>query len=104
MLLAMIAAVGPGANRAIVLLTGHPAGNFHVWLISGLVLLGLINDWRTRGRPHSATPTMPAGQSTCRTGTVRESSSARRTRTCWRATLGIGRNQSETWWRRMDNG
>jgi len=53
MLLAMIAAVGPGANRAIVLLTGHPAGDFHVWLISGLVLLGLINDWRTRGRPHS---------------------------------------------------
>ena len=53
MLLAMIAAVGPGANRAVVLLTGRPAGDFHVLLISALVLLGLINDWRTRGRPHS---------------------------------------------------
>ena len=53
MLLAMIAAVGPGANRAMVLLTGRPAGDFHVLPISGLVLLGLIDDWRTRGRPHS---------------------------------------------------
>lgn len=53
MLLAMIAAVGPGANRAVVLLTGRPAGDFHVLLISALVLLGAINDWRTRGRPHS---------------------------------------------------
>ena len=52
MLLAMIAAVGPGANRAVVLLTGRPAGDFHVLLIAALVLLGLINDWRTRGRPH----------------------------------------------------
>ena len=53
MLLAMIAAVGPGANRAAALLTGRPPGDFHVLLISALVLLGLIHDWRTRGRPHS---------------------------------------------------
>jgi hypothetical protein len=52
MLLAMIAIVGPGANRAIALVVGHGVRDFHVIVISVLVLAGIFYDWRTRGRPH----------------------------------------------------
>jgi hypothetical protein len=52
MLLAMIAAVGPGANRAVALLMGHSVRDFHVLVIAGLVSAGLVYDSRTRGRPH----------------------------------------------------
>jgi hypothetical protein len=54
MLLAMIAAVGPGANRAVVLFVGHAVRDFHVLVILVLVSATLLYDWRTRGRPHWA--------------------------------------------------
>jgi hypothetical protein len=52
MLLATIAAVGPAANRAIALVVGHGVRDFHILVITALVLAGLFYDWRTRGRPH----------------------------------------------------
>jgi hypothetical protein len=52
MLLAMIAVVGPGANRAVVLFLGHPVRDFHVLVIPVLVSAGLVYDGRARGRPH----------------------------------------------------
>lgn len=54
MLLAMIAAVGPGANRAVVLFAGQAVRDFHVAVILVLVSAALLYDWRTRGRPQWA--------------------------------------------------
>ncbi len=52
MLLAMVAVVGPGANRAVALLVGHGVRDFHVLVITTLVWWAIVYDWRTRGRPH----------------------------------------------------
>jgi uncharacterized membrane protein YidH (DUF202 family) len=53
MLLAMLAAVGPGAHRAVTLIVGH-APDSHVLVIAVLLVSGLVYDWRTRGTPHPA--------------------------------------------------
>jgi hypothetical protein len=52
MLLATIAAIGPGVTRAVVLLLGHPIRDSHIAVESALLLLAVFHDWRTRGRPH----------------------------------------------------
>ncbi len=52
MLLAMLAAVGPGAHRAVTLIAGHVVRDPHIWVIAVLLSGALAYDWRTRGRPH----------------------------------------------------
>jgi hypothetical protein len=52
MLLAMLAAVGPGAHRAVTLIAGHVVRDPHIWVIAVLLAGALGDDWRTRGRPH----------------------------------------------------
>jgi len=52
MLLATIAVIGPGVTRAVALLAGHGIRDSHVAVMSALVLLALLYDWHTRGRPH----------------------------------------------------
>jgi len=52
MLLATIAIVGPAAARAVVLLVGRGIRDPHVIVMSALLLVALLADWRTRGRPH----------------------------------------------------
>lgn len=52
MVLAMLAAVGPGAHRAVTLIAGHVVRDPHIWVIAVLLAGGLIYDWRTRGTPH----------------------------------------------------
>jgi hypothetical protein len=52
MVLAMLAAVGPGAHRAVTLIAGHGAPHSHVIVITMLLVACLVYDWRTRGRPH----------------------------------------------------
>jgi hypothetical protein len=54
MLLAVIAIVGPGANRAVAVVVGHGVRDFHVLVITTLVSIALLYDWRRRGRPHTA--------------------------------------------------
>jgi hypothetical protein len=52
MLLAIIAIVAPAATRATVLLVGRGIRDPHVIVMSGLLLVALVSDWRSRGRPH----------------------------------------------------
>ncbi len=52
MVLAMLAAVGPGAHRAVTLIAGHVVRDPHIWVIAVLLVGALAYDWRTRGRPH----------------------------------------------------
>jgi hypothetical protein len=52
MVLAMLAAVGPGAHRAIFLIVGHGAPDSHVLIIAVLLVVCLLYDWRMRGTPH----------------------------------------------------
>jgi hypothetical protein len=52
MILAMLAAVGPGAHRAVMLIAGDVVRDPHIWVIAGLLAGALAYDWRTRGRPH----------------------------------------------------
>lgn len=52
MLLATIAIVGPAASRAWVLLVGRGIRDPHVYVMSALLLVALLSDWRARGRPH----------------------------------------------------
>jgi hypothetical protein len=52
MLLATITVIGPGVTRAVVLLAGHGIRDSHLPVMSAFVLLALLYDWRTRGRPH----------------------------------------------------
>jgi hypothetical protein len=52
MLLATIAVVGPGVTRAVALLAGHKIGESHVAVMAAFLMLALLYDWRTRGRPH----------------------------------------------------
>jgi hypothetical protein len=52
MVLAMLAAVGPGAHRAVTLIAGHVVRDPHIWVIAMLLVGALAYDWRTRGRPH----------------------------------------------------
>jgi hypothetical protein len=70
MLLATIAVVGPGAQRAVALAVGHGVRDFHVLVMSALLLVALLSDWMTRGRPHwvllSGGPLLIASQLTRR--------------------------------------
>lgn len=52
MILAMLAVVGPGAHRAVVLIAGHFMRDPHILVIAILLVGCLIYDWRTRGAPH----------------------------------------------------
>lgn len=52
MLLATIAVIGPGVTRAAALLAGHGIRDSHVAVMSVLLLVAWLYDWRTRGRPH----------------------------------------------------
>ncbi len=52
MFLAVVAAMGPGANRAAALLLGHGIPGFHVYVIAVLLIAAVVYDVRTRGRPH----------------------------------------------------
>lgn len=52
MLLATIAVIGPGVTRAVALLAGHGIRDSHVGVMCALLLLALLYDWRTSGRPH----------------------------------------------------
>jgi hypothetical protein len=52
MLLAIIAIVAPAATRATVLLVGRGIRDPHVIVMSGLLLVAVVSDWRSRGRPH----------------------------------------------------
>lgn len=52
MLLATISVIGPGVTRAVALLVGHGIRDSHVAVMFALLLLALLYDWRTRGRPH----------------------------------------------------
>jgi hypothetical protein len=52
MVLAMLAAVGPGAHRAVTLIAGHIVRDPHIWVIAVLLIGALAYDWRTRGAPH----------------------------------------------------
>jgi hypothetical protein len=52
MLVATIAIVGPAATRATVLLVGRGIRDPHVIVMSALLLVALLSDWRSRGRPH----------------------------------------------------
>jgi hypothetical protein len=52
MVLAMLAAVGPGAHRAVTLIAGHIVRDPHIWVIAVLLVGALAHDWRTRGTPH----------------------------------------------------
>jgi ABC-type xylose transport system permease subunit len=52
MLLATIAVIGPGITRAVALLAGHGIRDSHIAVMSVLMLVALLHDWRTRGRPH----------------------------------------------------
>jgi uncharacterized membrane protein YozB (DUF420 family) len=52
MLLATITVIGPGVTRAVAFLFGRGIRDPHIPVESVLVLLALIYDWRTRGRPH----------------------------------------------------
>ncbi len=52
MLLAMLAAMGPGAHRAVMLIVGHIVRDPHIWVIAMMLAAALAYDWRTRGRPH----------------------------------------------------
>lgn len=52
MLLATIAVIGPGVTRAVVLLAGRGIRESHIAVMATLLLLALLYDWRTRGRPH----------------------------------------------------
>ena len=52
MLLATIAIIGPAASRAVVLLLGRGIRDPHVIVMSALLLVALVSDWRSRGRPH----------------------------------------------------
>ena len=56
MLLATIAIVGPAATRATVLLVGRGIRDPHVIVMSALLLVAGLSDWRTRGRPHWLLP------------------------------------------------
>ena len=51
MLLATIAALGPGIARAVPLIAGRGWRDVHIPVMAVLVLSGLVYDWRTRGRP-----------------------------------------------------
>jgi hypothetical protein len=37
-----------------VLIAGHGVRDFHVFMITALLVSGLLYDWRTRGTPHPA--------------------------------------------------
>ena len=52
MVLAMLAVVGPGAHRAVVLIVGHSMRDAHILVIAVLLTVALGYDWRTRGTPH----------------------------------------------------
>ena len=52
MFLALLAAMGPGANRAAALVLGHGIPGFHVYLIAVFLVAALAYDVRTRGKPH----------------------------------------------------
>ena len=52
MVLAMLAVVGPGANRAVVLIVGHVVRDPHILVIAVLLVGALLYDWCTRGTPH----------------------------------------------------
>jgi len=52
MVLAMLAAVGPGAHRAVTLIAGHVVRDPHIIVIALLLAGALAYDWRTRGTPH----------------------------------------------------
>jgi hypothetical protein len=52
MVLAMLAVVGPGAHRAVVLIAGHFMRDPHILVIAVLLVGALIYDWHTRGTPH----------------------------------------------------
>ena len=52
MLLATITVIGPGVTRAVALLAGHGIRDSHLPVLFALVLVALLYDWRTRGRPH----------------------------------------------------
>jgi hypothetical protein len=52
MLLATLAIVGPAATRAAVLLVGRGIRDPHIYVMSALLLMALLSDWRIRGRPH----------------------------------------------------
>ena len=52
MLLATITIVGPATTRAVALLAGRSLRDPHVIVMSVLLLMALLSDWRTRGRPH----------------------------------------------------
>ena len=52
MVLAMLAAVGPGAHRAVTLIAGHIVRDPHIWVIAILLVGALAYDWRTRGTHH----------------------------------------------------
>ena len=52
MILAMLAVVGPGAHRAVVLIAGHSMRDPHILVIAVLLVGALIYDRRTRGTLH----------------------------------------------------
>lgn len=52
MVLAMLAAVGPGAHRAVTLIAGQVVRDPHIIVIALLLVGALAYDWRTRGTPH----------------------------------------------------
>jgi hypothetical protein len=52
MLLATIVTVGPATTRATVLLIGRGIRDPHIIVESVLLLIALMSDWRSRGRPH----------------------------------------------------
>ena len=52
MLLATMAIVGPAVTRATVLLIGRGIRDSHIIVESVLLLIALVSDWRSRGRPH----------------------------------------------------
>jgi hypothetical protein len=52
MLLAMLSILGPGITRAVALFAGHGIRDPHIPVMSGLLLVALLHDWRVRGRAH----------------------------------------------------
>jgi hypothetical protein len=53
MLLATITVIAPALTRATVLLLGPGViRDPHIPIMAALVAVGVIHDWRTRGKPH----------------------------------------------------
>jgi hypothetical protein len=52
MLLATLSILGPGIARAVALIAGHGIRDSHIAVMSALLLVAWLHDWRMRGRPH----------------------------------------------------